>query len=253
MAAKLCTADGCDRASKAKTLCGMHYNKQNPNHHLKILIPCDWCGTMALKEKRARRYTHTFCSEPCRQLKLFGNTCELPKDHWVYMLGATCEWTPPKPVPRFTSGYCQDCDEPFTIACKQPGRYCSNACIRRSSRRRRRAREAGAPGDFTYAQIMRQYLKQGQVCAYCNTKPVGLPDPEHVLALSRGGRNDMTNLVAACRPCNTDKGDLTLEEWAASRQRRGLSKVSTNLDGLAYMSIVKREPDRASWNERNAA
>jgi hypothetical protein len=36
---------------------------------------------------------------------------------------------------------------------------------------------------------------------------------DHILAVSRGGSNDMENLATACRQCNLSKGAKTLEEW----------------------------------------
>ena len=58
-------------------------------------------------------------------------------------------------------------------------------------------------------------------CIYCGvsmTLPYGKLSPtdatiEHFLPMSRGGcKNDF---VVACRGCNSDKRDLTLNEWRA--------------------------------------
>lgn len=37
---------------------------------------------------------------------------------------------------------------------------------------------------------------------------------DHVVPLSRGGSNNKANKVGACVPCNREKGDMTLEEYA---------------------------------------
>lgn len=37
---------------------------------------------------------------------------------------------------------------------------------------------------------------------------------DHVIPLSRGGRNEPDNLVLCCRACNEMKGDRTPAEWA---------------------------------------
>lgn len=34
-----------------------------------------------------------------------------------------------------------------------------------------------------------------------------------MLPISRGGTNDLDNLVLACQPCNVNKGDKTLDEF----------------------------------------
>lgn len=85
---------------------------------------------------------------------------------------------------------------------------------------------------------MRQYARQGHTCAYCRMPCSGLPDPEHVTPLSRGGRNDMSNIVAACRACNGDKRDLTLSEWEEDRASRGLPPVDTTLAAPAFYHLA---------------
>ncbi|WP_405560641.1 HNH endonuclease [Streptomyces sp. NBC_01180] len=49
-------------------------------------------------------------------------------------------------------------------------------------------------------------------CCYCDAPASEL---DHVLALSRGGADEESNLVPACRQCNADKAAQTLAEWAA--------------------------------------
>lgn len=47
-------------------------------------------------------------------------------------------------------------------------------------------------------------------CVYCGTRRDLTLD--HVIPSSRGGSHTWTNLVTACKRCNTRKGDFTLEE-----------------------------------------
>lgn len=52
-------------------------------------------------------------------------------------------------------------------------------------------------------------LRDGYKCAYC----LGHADTiDHVVPRSRGGRHEWTNVVAACRRHNMQKGDRLLEE-----------------------------------------
>lgn len=52
-------------------------------------------------------------------------------------------------------------------------------------------------------------LRDGYKCAYC----LGQADTiDHVIPRSRGGRHEWTNVVAACRRHNMQKGDRLLEE-----------------------------------------
>jgi 5-methylcytosine-specific restriction endonuclease McrA len=55
------------------------------------------------------------------------------------------------------------------------------------------------------------YSRDNHQCQYCGSiKNLTI---DHVMPRSRGGSNSWTNLVTACMPCNTHKGDKTPEEW----------------------------------------
>lgn len=50
-------------------------------------------------------------------------------------------------------------------------------------------------------------IAQGGRCAYCGHPPAsGVLTQDHVEPLARGGRHDVSNLVAACLACNVRKG-----------------------------------------------
>jgi 5-methylcytosine-specific restriction endonuclease McrA len=56
--------------------------------------------------------------------------------------------------------------------------------------------------------------RDGSGCAYCGrADPVTL---DHVVPRSQGGSNDVSNLVLACAPCNSAKGQRTPEQWSAA-------------------------------------
>lgn len=59
------------------------------------------------------------------------------------------------------------------------------------------------------AEIMQ---RDGEVCAYCETRE-GPFEIDHIYPVSRGGDNTAENLTVACKPCNRDKRDKTLDEW----------------------------------------
>lgn len=54
-------------------------------------------------------------------------------------------------------------------------------------------------------------------CVYCGDKH-GPFEVDHVMPRSRGGTNQETNLVCACRTCNRSKKDRTPEEWYESKR-----------------------------------
>lgn len=244
-----CTHDGCNRPRRERMLCSTHYNqKHQPNRHRKVTMQCAWCGMGVAKDPdpgAASKHAAVFCSLEHRDnaRRGTGEHVELPADHWDRWYGRTSPWSYRAPKPKFQCGSCDDCGALIVEPTGQTASiYCGHRCARRVARRARRAREHNASGSFRYSQVMAQYQRQGYSCAYCKRPALGLPDPEHVLALSRGGRNDMSNLVAACRACNTDKGDLTLTEWATSRAQRGLTTLDTTLTGPAYRHLMHAEP-----------
>lgn len=58
------------------------------------------------------------------------------------------------------------------------------------------------------------WAADGCKCAYCN-KPMGQVQltADHFEPLESGGANDTSNLIAACRKCNKDKGGMSARDW----------------------------------------
>ena len=69
-------------------------------------------------------------------------------------------------------------------------------------------------GRIIHVLLLEKLANQGNCCAYCGKsfKETGITI-DHVIPTNRGGRNTIHNVVLSCRPCNTVKGGLTLEEW----------------------------------------
>ena len=226
---RTCTLPGCDKPHRAKGLCGTHYNQQNPNRYRKVIVQCSLCGEDCEKEAgRAKKYAALYCSIACRDADR-KRACELPADHWARWYGATCPMRPPKPKRRDEHVPCAWCGEMFH-ATRWPSLYCSERCARAIATRRRRAREASAPGEFTWAEVMRIHMLASGRCSYCDVVTGEQPDPDHVVPLSRGGRNDIGNILPCCKQCNGDKGDMTLTEWQSYRLRRGKEPVRIDFD-----------------------
>jgi len=59
----------------------------------------------------------------------------------------------------------------------------------------------------------RLFARDRHICAYCGGHFPELElTVEHILPVSRGGRHEWTNVVTACRSCNTRKGNRRPEE-----------------------------------------
>lgn len=85
------------------------------------------------------------------------------------------------------------------------------------------------------------YAQQKGVCFWCST----IMDPEtditkgksntkhkrvtidHIIPLSRGGRNCETNKFAACRKCNSERGNLLAKEYIDKKIKDFNSLISS--------------------------
>ena len=52
-------------------------------------------------------------------------------------------------------------------------------------------------------------------CAYCGNEARSV---DHLVPLNRGGRSEPDNLLPACKPCNSSKGDKLYHEWRGTIQ-----------------------------------
>lgn len=72
----------------------------------------------------------------------------------------------------------------------------------------RRGRLHAANGKFTLAEWKRLCDQFGGKCAYC--RKAKKLTRHHVVPLSRGGANDIANIVPACQSCNSRVGTKTV-------------------------------------------
>ncbi len=84
-----------------------------------------------------------------------------------------------------------------------------NAC----SSAKRRALLVGAEGSFTSKEFKLKCIAYENKCVYC-----GLVLPltaDHAIPLSRGGSDNIDNIVPACSLCNSRKGTKTYDEFVS--------------------------------------
>lgn len=202
-----------------------------------------WCPSCRASGYRSRRTCHacgsefvgaesgSYCSVLCKTFDQYGpRVSKLPKSHAVMVAQR------PKPEPRVrkqpdyswrTSRECPGCGCTFSPLHTPTAVCCSLRCSRRVARRRRRAREHNTLNAWRWSDFMRIARKFNFQCAYCGECP-GRLEPDHVVPLSRGGADAVSNLLPACRLCNCDKRDLPLAEWGQDRARRGLEPRTTS-------------------------
>lgn len=90
---------------------------------------------------------------------------------------------------------------------------------------------------------IREYvlLKWGHRCAYCNAYGVPL-ELDHIRPRARQGSNRMSNLVAACRPCNQRKSDQEVSDFLKKepeRLARILRQVKAPLRDAAAVNATR--------------
>ena len=69
-----------------------------------------------------------------------------------------------------------------------------------------RAQKRGAPSDLTVKQWRAKLAAYGNHCAYCGVWSKALTQ-DHIRPLSKGGHHTVSNIVPACRSCNSRKSD----------------------------------------------
>ena len=72
--------------------------------------------------------------------------------------------------------------------------------------RRRARKRATAINDFTAAQWLEMQAAYDHRCVYCGTRRKGNLTQDHIIPLSKGGNHTRSNIVPACRSCNSKKG-----------------------------------------------
>ncbi len=100
-----------------------------------------------------------------------------------------------------------------------------------------------------YGYELRGYVlaKWNHACAYCGVKDVPL-NLDHVIPRAKGGSDRVSNLVAACVPCNQKKDARSLAEFLKSKPdvlKRILAQLKTPLKDASAVNATRRSLHRA--------
>lgn len=91
----------------------------------------------------------------------------------------------------------------------------NNPLLHRIREAVRRARANNSGGRFTKAEALQRFEQQGGRCYYCGCI-LEVYHLDHVVPLSRGGSNDISNIVCACVSCNLSKRAKLISEWGVT-------------------------------------
>lgn len=76
---------------------------------------------------------------------------------------------------------------------------------------KRRAKKASNGGSHTLEELIEKFERMGNVCFYCGEgRPLTI---DHDIPLSRGGTDDISNILPSCRSCNSRKNKKTAVEF----------------------------------------
>lgn len=64
------------------------------------------------------------------------------------------------------------------------------------------------------------FERDNYTCCYCGEKG-GILEMDHVIPFSKGGTDDISNLVTSCRKCNRQKKDRSVNEFKLWREKHG--------------------------------
>jgi len=84
-------------------------------------------------------------------------------------------------------------------------------------------------------------------CAYCGCEiTLKTMQVDHIIALDRGGKDEIDNMLPACRSCNHYKHTLTLEDFRAAIERfpAVLARDSVTYRNAVRFGMVVPEPHR---------
>ena len=90
------------------------------------------------------------------------------------------------------------------------------------------------------------YLRDNNTCQYCGRKlPTEQLNLDHVVPLSRGGKNTWDNVVCSCIECNMRKGNRTLAEAGMK-----LIRKPKKPDWKTFVnSTLPDFPEKMNWQE----
>ena len=85
------------------------------------------------------------------------------------------------------------------------------------------------------------FKRDGFTCQYCgSTPPNSVLECDHINPVSKGGTNELYNLITACFDCNRGKSNNKLEKIALSVSEKHNILIEKDLQFKEYQKLVRR-------------
>lgn len=89
------------------------------------------------------------------------------------------------------------------------------------------------------------FKRDGFICQYCGSVPPKvILHVDHIHPVSKGGNNEIDNLVTSCSVCNLGKGARTLENIPESLSSKASRIKEAEAQIKGYNKIVREKMDR---------
>jgi 5-methylcytosine-specific restriction endonuclease McrA len=99
---------------------------------------------------------------------------------------------------------------------------------------------------FSFPSKRNILIRDNFTCAYCECRlSLGTCTREHVIPTSRGGKDDLLNVVSACSTCNHKKADRTPGE--AGMTLKVKPRLLTDEEKINVLLKTHRSHERQAW------
>lgn len=187
-----CKIKGCERKHHAKGYCKYHHYRWkkygDPLYERPKTCKIEGCS------KKIDSWG--MCQMHYRRLRVHGSPYVVKK-----MINTPCKIEGCKNKNR-RNGYCEEHYWQSDLARNKHRMYSA----------KRRSRQAKAPlNDLTKKDWLESLKYFNHECSYCGNKEN--IEQDHVRPLTKGGSHTKTNIIPACRSCNSSKRQRLLEDW----------------------------------------
>jgi 5-methylcytosine-specific restriction endonuclease McrA len=195
---------------------------------------CESCGIEFESKKACKSRTPKYCSSKCygktmkmeKKCKLCDNQIENKSSsslHNRIYCSKECQGKARKNIPlndewkkalsegRKKSEKCKG----KNLYNWKGGKETEKIRIKTAFYKRKKSLKKDLPIDFLQKIIQ----AQGNKCFFCEQDLKNYKAIEHLTPVSKGGDNDIFNLVYSCKSCNSQKGQNTLEEFSIKKNR----------------------------------